>query len=135
MVLGAFSTSGTVAGLFALSSLAVHRPVRPALLVAALAHPASRLGPILGSQPLRWIGERSYGIYLWHIPVLFFFLAAMDGVYGPQRLVLGLIGSAFAWVYAAAAPLALEPASADFSLASFSKATAAIFAQKKASMA
>ena len=37
---------------------------------------------------------RSYGIYLWHIPVLFFFLAAMDGVYGPQRLVLGLIGSA-----------------------------------------
>jgi peptidoglycan/LPS O-acetylase OafA/YrhL len=41
-----------------------------ALLVAALAHPASRLGPLLGAQPLRWIGERSYGIYLWHFPII-----------------------------------------------------------------
>jgi peptidoglycan/LPS O-acetylase OafA/YrhL len=40
------------------------------LAVAAMAHPASRLGPIVGSQPLRWIGERSYGIYLWHFPVI-----------------------------------------------------------------
>jgi peptidoglycan/LPS O-acetylase OafA/YrhL len=49
---------------------------------------------VLSHPTLRWLGQRSYGIYLWHIPVLFFFLAAMDGVYGPQRLVLGLIGSA-----------------------------------------
>ena len=41
VLLGAFSTSGTVAGLFALSSLAVHRHVRPALLVAALFVPAA----------------------------------------------------------------------------------------------
>jgi peptidoglycan/LPS O-acetylase OafA/YrhL len=40
------------------------------LVVAALAHPASRLGPILGWKPLRWIGVRSYGIYLWHFPVI-----------------------------------------------------------------
>lgn len=49
---------------------------------------------VLSHPTLRWLGVRSYGIYLWHIPVLFFFLALMDGVYGPQRLVLGLIGSA-----------------------------------------
>jgi peptidoglycan/LPS O-acetylase OafA/YrhL len=40
------------------------------LVVAALAHPASRLGPILGWTVLRWIGVRSYGIYLWHFPVI-----------------------------------------------------------------
>ncbi|HWJ61657.1 MAG TPA: histidine kinase [Acidimicrobiales bacterium] len=41
VLLGAFSTSGTVAGLFALSSLAVHRPVRPALVVAGLFVPSA----------------------------------------------------------------------------------------------
>lgn len=41
-----------------------------AVLVATLAHPASRLGGLLGRQPLRWIGERSYGIYLWHFPII-----------------------------------------------------------------
>ncbi|CAN5426169.1 acyltransferase family protein [soil metagenome] len=40
------------------------------LVVAALAHPASRLGAIVGCTPLRWIGERSYGIYLWHFPII-----------------------------------------------------------------
>ncbi len=40
------------------------------LVVAALAHPACRLGPILGWRPLRWVGVRSYGIYLWHFPVI-----------------------------------------------------------------
>jgi peptidoglycan/LPS O-acetylase OafA/YrhL len=40
------------------------------LVVAALAHPACRLGPILGWRPLRWIGVRSYGIYLWHFPII-----------------------------------------------------------------
>jgi len=41
-----------------------------ALVVAALAHPACRLGPILGWGALRWIGVRSYGIYLWHFPII-----------------------------------------------------------------
>ncbi|MFN7151995.1 MAG: histidine kinase, partial [Microthrixaceae bacterium] len=41
VLLGAFSNFGTVAGLFALSSLAVHRHVRPAVLVAALSVPAA----------------------------------------------------------------------------------------------
>src|SRR3954454_9178472 len=41
VLLGTFSTSGTVAGLFALSSLAVHRHVRPALVVAALFVPCA----------------------------------------------------------------------------------------------
>jgi peptidoglycan/LPS O-acetylase OafA/YrhL len=40
------------------------------LVVAAAAHPASRLGRALGWGPLRWVGVRSYGIYLWHYPVI-----------------------------------------------------------------
>ena len=40
------------------------------LLLAALVHPATWLGRILGVRPLRWIGVRSYGIYLWHFPVI-----------------------------------------------------------------
>jgi signal transduction histidine kinase len=41
VVLGAFSISATPAGLLALFSLAVHRPIRPALLVAALWIPSA----------------------------------------------------------------------------------------------
>jgi hypothetical protein len=44
--------------------------VATVMVVAALAHPASLLGPALGWRPLRWIGVRSYGIYLWHWPII-----------------------------------------------------------------
>jgi peptidoglycan/LPS O-acetylase OafA/YrhL len=39
-------------------------------VVAACAHPASRLGRALGWKPLRWVGVRSYAIYLWHEPII-----------------------------------------------------------------
>jgi len=44
--------------------------IATALAVAAMAHPASRLGPLVGCRPMRWIGQRSYGIYLWHFPII-----------------------------------------------------------------
>jgi peptidoglycan/LPS O-acetylase OafA/YrhL len=34
--------------------------------LASVVHPASRFAPLLSGKPLLWIGERSYGIYLWH---------------------------------------------------------------------
>jgi peptidoglycan/LPS O-acetylase OafA/YrhL len=40
------------------------------MLIAALVHPAAQLGRALGIAPLRWIGVRSYGIYLWSVPII-----------------------------------------------------------------
>ncbi len=40
------------------------------VLIAVLAHPASQLGKIFAIAPLRWLGIWSYGIYLWHYPLI-----------------------------------------------------------------
>jgi peptidoglycan/LPS O-acetylase OafA/YrhL len=34
--------------------------------LVSIVHPASRFSPILSNKTFLWIGQRSYGIYLWH---------------------------------------------------------------------
>ncbi|MGH2926266.1 MAG: acyltransferase family protein [Solirubrobacterales bacterium] len=73
------------------------------VVVAALAHPATRLGPIVGCRPMRWIGERSYGIYLWHFPIIV--LTTPDGAHGADlvraffQVTAILIVAALSWRY------------------------------------
>jgi peptidoglycan/LPS O-acetylase OafA/YrhL/lysophospholipase L1-like esterase len=73
-----------------------------ALMVAAAASPASRFGRILGWEPLRWLGVRSYGIYLWHFPIIVLTTPA-DGGDTPRRAVLQVAATigcaALSWRY------------------------------------
>jgi peptidoglycan/LPS O-acetylase OafA/YrhL len=58
------------------------------LVIAALAHPVTRLGRVLGWGPLRWIGVRSYGIYLWHAPVIVLTTPLVNRGVEPLRAIL-----------------------------------------------
>lgn len=50
-------------GMFAISALA-------ALVIAALVQPDGTFVGVMAAKPLVWLGQRSYGMYLWHYPVI-----------------------------------------------------------------
>lgn len=59
-----------------------------AVLIAAATHPASPLGAILGIGFLRYLGRRSYGIYLWHWPI---FMVTRPGIDVPWSEPVALV--------------------------------------------
>jgi peptidoglycan/LPS O-acetylase OafA/YrhL len=74
------------------------------LVVAVIAHPSSKLNTVLSFKPLRWIGVRSYGIYLWHFPVIVL-TSPQWGADAPSllrttfQLVLILLFTSFSWTF------------------------------------
>jgi len=73
-----------------------------ALVVGAAVSPASRIGPLLGMRPLRWLGVRSYGIYLWHYPIIVLTTPAdgRDTLVRDALQVAAVIGAAaLSWRY------------------------------------
>jgi len=74
-----------------------------AIVILATLVPGSPLGRVLDVAPLRWIGERSYGLYLWHWPVFVLAAAALPWLSGSVAgpLVLAAIALAITVVAAA----------------------------------
>lgn len=68
-----------------------------AVLVAAATHPAARVLPrLLELAPLRWLGLRSYSLYLWHWPVFMLTRPGVDVPAGGMALQVARIGLAVA---------------------------------------
>ena len=40
------------------------------VIIAVIVHPSSLLAKVFAAKPLVWIGLHSYGMYLWHYPIL-----------------------------------------------------------------
>jgi peptidoglycan/LPS O-acetylase OafA/YrhL len=76
-----------------------------ACLIIGASSPATALSKLLESRILRWIGTRSYGIYLWHWPVFMLSRPGID-IHFPAILVqpaqlavtLGLAELSYRWI-------------------------------------
>ena len=64
-----------------------------AAVIAVVVHPRSWVvSRVLGSAPMRWVGVRSYGIYLWHWPVFMLTRPELDVPFGGVPLLALRIG-------------------------------------------
>jgi peptidoglycan/LPS O-acetylase OafA/YrhL len=62
------------------------------VVIGSVTRPGLRVSRVLDVLPMRWVGERSYGIYLWHWPILMIAQAALGPWSGSG---VGLVSTAF----------------------------------------
>jgi len=60
--------------------------------IAAATAPKSALGAVLGIRPLRWIGLRSYGLYLYHWPIYMVTRPGIDVSWSPNTALAVRLG-------------------------------------------
>jgi len=75
------------------------------LLAIAASHPETFVARALRVAPLRWVGARSYGVYLWHLPVVAFM---PEAAFAGAPLLRGVVQIALILVLAAASYRLIE---------------------------
>jgi peptidoglycan/LPS O-acetylase OafA/YrhL len=65
-------------------------------LIYAVVDRRTMLGRLFSLAPLRWIGERSYGLYLWHWPVFGLLRPGLDVHLGEGACLVLRLGATFA---------------------------------------
>ena len=61
-------------------------------VIAAAVHPRARVGRLIDRGPMRWIGTRSYAIYLWHWPIFTLTRPDLDVTLDPLSLLVVRLG-------------------------------------------
>ncbi len=88
----AVATLPAVTGAASFPGAMLAASILTAIAIACGVWPGSWFGRAIDVQPLKWLGDRSYGVYLWHWPLLVLLVAWTQGT-GPEAgvpLPLGL---------------------------------------------